>query len=308
VIPNVAFTLVYPISEDRDAYLLPTYAATSIAGALGIHALVTRPAMSRRAPAVLAMAVVTLLPVVPFVANLPYENRRNYFAASDYADAILATVGSNGLVLTYDWEVYSPLLYRQEVERHRSDVVAIDANLLRRSWYFGYLERRYPTLIDGARESVDLYLADLTAWEHNPALYAQPELNRRIEERYQGLLSSLVRVALESGPAYTTQEIALEGNTAQLLAREYSLVPTGLILRLFLDPGFHEPVAAQVALRGLTDGTVSHEPDDVARQQVLPAVLRSLELRGLYYQAFGRTDSAQEAFAEADQLRSRLGL
>ena len=307
VVPNLGFALVYPISEDRDAYLLPTFAVLSLAAGLGIYGLVSVPGLSRRVAAA-AVAAFALLPAVAFVANLPFENRRDYFAARDYVDAMLDTVGSNGLVITYDWEVYAPLLYVQEVEQRRGDVVAIDANLLRRSWYFDYLERRYPALIAGAREPVDLYLDDLRAWERNHALYEQPDLNQRIDARFQAVIAAFVRIALASGPVYATQDIALEGEMTALLAREYSFVPDGLLLQLWQDRDFHEPAAAEVRLRGLTEDPVMLEPDDVARQTVLPAVLRALELRGLYYEAYGRVEPAREAFAEAEQFRSRFGL
>lgn len=306
--PNLGYVLVYPISEDRDAYLLPSYAALALAAALGVHAIAAMPLLSKRLAAAAAVAAVGLLPAVSFAANLPFEDRRGYFAARDYVDGMLETVGPNGLLLTYDWEVYSPLLYVQDVEQRRQDVIVIDGNLLRRSWYFDYLQRRYPTLLSEAQEPVDLYLDDLRRWEQDPVLYEQPDLNQRIEARFQAVIASFVNNALLSGAAYATQDIAVQGDTAALLARQYSFVPHGLVLQLVGDHGFHEPAAAVVRMRGITDGAVQLDRDDVAREKVLPAVLSMLTLRALYLEAYGQAEQSREAFAEADQFRIRFGL
>jgi len=107
---------------------------------------------------------------------------------------------------------------------------------------------------------------------------------------------------------YATQDITVQGNTAALLARQYTFVPQGLVLQLFADQDFHESAAPVVLLRGITDGAVRFEPDDVVRAKVLPAVLRMLNLHALYLEAFGHTEQARAAFAVADQFRIQFGL
>ena len=93
-----------------------------------------------------------------------------------------------------------------------------------------------------------------------------------------------------------------------MLARHFSFVPEGLVLQLVGDSRFHEPAAPPLRLRGITDGALRLERDDVVRETVLPAVLRMLTLRGLYFEAFGRPERARKAFHEADRFRSRFGL
>jgi hypothetical protein len=195
-----------------------------------------------------------------------------------------------------------------EVQHRRPDVVAVDGNLLRRSWYFDYLARRYPDLMRGAQEPVRLYLEDLRSWEHDRGRYAKGDLNLRIESRFQAVIASLVRVASESGPVYTTQDIALERNTSARLARRYTFAPHGLAFRLYPDSRFHEPPTVPVRLRGVTDGGVRFERDDVVRQKVLPAIMRMLTLRAAYFGYYGREVAARRASAEADRFRRRWGL
>jgi hypothetical protein len=73
-----------------------------------------------------------------------------------------------GLLLTLDWQVASPMLYTREIEQRRRDIKAIDVQLLRRSWYFDYLRRSYPNLIERSRDKVDAYVGELQKWEQDP--------------------------------------------------------------------------------------------------------------------------------------------
>jgi hypothetical protein len=65
---------------------------------------------------------------------------------------VLNAIAPNGLLLTLDWQVASPMLYAQEIEQRRRDVKVVDINLLRRSWYFDYLKHAYPGLIERSRD------------------------------------------------------------------------------------------------------------------------------------------------------------
>lgn len=307
VVPNLGYGLVYVISEDKDAYLLPTYAALALAAGVGVYAILTVQRLPGRAAATLTIAVAVLVGI-SFATSLRFDDRHSFHAAHDYADGILGSVGPRGFLLTYDWQVYSPLLYELEVEHRRPDVVAVDGNLLRRSWYFDYLARRYPDLLRRARVPVRLYLEDLRSWEQDHGRYARGHLNRRIEARFQAVIAAFVRLASESGPVFATQDIAVEGNTAARLARRYTFAPQGPVLRLFPDSRFHEPPMVPVRLRGVTDGGVRLERDDVVREKVLPAILRMLTLRALYLGYYGRRDAARKALAEADRFRRRWGL
>jgi hypothetical protein len=196
----------------------------------------------------------------------------------------------------------------QEVEGHRPDVTVVDGNLLRRSWYFDYLQRTRPKLLLGAREPVRLYLDDLRHWERDQALYKRPDLNRRLTARFRGVLAAFVRVGLGSGPVYATQDIRGQADAVAALTDRYTLVPRGLVLQLVRDRSFRDPPDVPVRLRGVTEGALRLEDDDVVRRAVLPAVVRMLTLRALYLDFYGRHERAREALEEAERFRGRFGL
>ena len=111
---NVAYTLGYAIAEDMDAYYLPTYIAAAIAAGAGAQQVLlwarTRAVRWPRAPLVAAGALL-LVPVVALAGNFRFNDRSHYWIARDYVDNILRTIEPDGLLLTLDWQVCSPLLY-----------------------------------------------------------------------------------------------------------------------------------------------------------------------------------------------------
>ena len=296
---NLAFGVAYVIGEDKDAYYLPSFLALALAAACGAQAVLGWA--GGRAP--LAAAVLVLLPALPLVSNYAYADRSRYFIAEDYVANALAAVAPGGMILTGDWQLYSPLLYATHVEGVRPDVVAIDLHLLRRSWYFAYLERRFPEAIARARPQVDAFLEELIAWEHDPDLYARsPDLTRRISGRFQAFLKALVDTY--PAPIYATRDGVLTGFGSDLdvprtLTHGRVLVPRGLLFEL--ARGRPDPLPAPIPLRmrGLFDGSIRFEPDDVVALKVKPVYLAMIASRGAYLEAAGDRRGAAAAFEEA---------
>ena len=200
------------------------------------------------------------------------------------------------MLLTLDWQVYSPFFYLHELENFRKDAVVIDIDQLRRSWYFDYLRRAYPETMKQAQGEADAFLEDLRAWESDPELYQREEvLDRRISQRYQDLIMALVGRHSRSAPVYVTQDIATypEGGTesawVRLVTGRYRYVPGGLVFRLYEDRLFAvSPARPALQLRGLNDGSLRFADDDVVKVKVMPVYANMLFNRGRYLATFDR--------------------
>ena len=198
------------------------------------------------------------------------------------------------MLLTGDWQLYAPLLYFKEVEGQRPDVVSIDIHLLRRSWYFGYLERRFPSTIARTRPQVDAFVQELTAWERDPGLYARsPELTRQINDRFLAMLRAFVTTHPGPGlrhPRRASCPASAPTRTCRGRSRrDARSCRSGLRLRA----GARErparlPPAVPLETRGLFDGTIRFEPDDVVTVKVRPVYLAMIASRGAYLEARGR--------------------
>jgi hypothetical protein len=267
---NLLFALGYEIAEDKDAYYLPIFLAVALAAGFGVHALLA--AVSQRRIQLVA-GIALLVPFMSLAANLRINNRRSYFVAEDYVNNILNAVSPNGLLLTGDWQVASPLLYFQEIDKLRPDAVCIDVLLLKRSWYYGYLESKYPALMQKSRSGVGLFMEDLLQWEKDPGAYQRdPQLNRRIDARFCAMIEALARNHFPAGPVYATEDVVLnsdvEGRTlAQSLTASYQIVPQGLVFQLFADRGSHQTELPELRIRGLSDGSpaIREDPGDSSK-------------------------------------------
>jgi len=307
VVCDLGFALNYEIAEDKGAYYLPAFIGLTIAAGIGAYLFLRMfagkwPSAPGPAP---ASALILLVPLATFAANFSFSNRHNFFLASDYVNKIESTIAPGGMLLTSDWQVYSPLLYFREVEQQRRDVIGIDISLLRRSWYFDYLKTQYPDLIAANRAQVETFLADLRRWEHDPEEYKKSNaLTKQINDHFFEMILAFVSTQMRRAQVYVTWEIGLgvteDVELSQSLNRDYQLVPQGLVFQLSRDRNFQKPASPQLETRGLT--TFKFEPDDVVMVKVLPVYANMLINRGRYLAAYGRYEEAVASYKQALDL------
>lgn len=304
---DLAYALSYSIAEDKDAYYLPAFISIAIAAGFGLRWLIqlglSKAVLTKRAYLAAALPVL-LVSAIALAGNWPFNNRRHYFIAHDYVENLLSAIEPNGLLLTFDWQVASPMLYAQEVEQRRRDVKIVDVNLLRRLWYFDYLRHAYPGLIERSRDKVDAFVADLKQWEHDPQAYASnPALTRRITALFEEMIRSMVTNENRVAPVYITSDVPFadqrDGELTKWLNQNYQLVPQGLVFNLARDSSFHDSRDVQLQTRGLADGTLRFEKDDVVNLKVLPVYTSMLVNRGRYLALFNQHERAIPAFTQA---------
>jgi tetratricopeptide (TPR) repeat protein len=314
VIADLAYSLSYEIAEDKDAYYLPAFIAIAMAAGFGVVWLIEF-ARDRRAAIgswyVVGVIAIVLTLTTAFAANWPFNNRRHYFIAQDYVENLFSTIAPDGLLLTQDWQVVSPMFYAQEIEQRRRDVKVIDINLLRRSWYFDYLTHAHPSLIDRSREKIDQYVEMLKQWESDPAAFARSqELTQRISVAFLEMIQSIVRREISVAPVYIANDVLAadqtNGYATHWIPKTYQLVPQGLVFNLATDQAFHDPPEPELRTRGLADGTLRFADDDVVKLKVLPVYTRMLTNRGRYLASFNQHERAVLAFKEALALDPNL--
>jgi hypothetical protein len=307
VLADLAYSLSYEIAEDKDAYYLPAFISIAIAAGFGIRWLI-QLAGSRRwlawKPSLAAVTAIVLTSATAFAANWPFNDRRHYFIADDYVENLFSTIAPNGLLLTQDWQVVSPMFYAQEIEQRRRDVKVVDINLLRRSWYFDYLKHAHPGLIGRSRDKIEPYVDILKQWERDPGAFARSQdLTQRISMAFLEMIQAIVRNEIRVAPVYIANDVLVADQTNSYVTRwipqAYQLVPQGLVFNLATDQDFHDSPDPHLQTRGLTDGTVRFADDDVVKLKVLPAYTRMLVNRGRYLALFHQHERAIQPFKEA---------
>ncbi len=314
VIADLAYALSYEIAEDKDAYYLPAFISIVIVAGFGIRWL-GELAISRRSPAwipyVAAATAIFVTSATAFASNWPFNNRRHYFIAEDYVENLFSTIAPNGLLLTQDWQVASPMWYTQEIQQRRRDVKVVDVNLLRRSWYFDYLRHAHPDLVERSRDKIDTFVDILKKWERDPALFAKDQsLTERINAAFFDMLRSMVMNENSIGPVYITRDLLFtdtnNGELGRWITQRYQLVPEGLVFNLAANQTFHDSPDPQLRTRGFTDGTVRFAKDDVVNLKILPVYTSMLVNRGRYLAVFNHNDRAVLLFKRALTLDPNL--
>lgn len=229
---SIAFVscLFYSINydiHDIDSYFLLAYIVSGIFVFFGLTAIVDTVRRNYRSAAL--PVVVLALIVLP--ASQVYQNRSEVDESdnslvADYTQNILSNIEPNAVVLSYQWDYFvSAFQYYQLVKKEKPDLVVIDKELLRRSWYFIQLRNRYPWLMERSREKIDAFLMELFKFEHD-----LPYDPRQIESRYVEMINDFIDRSLIDYPVYVGPEIEPE------FGRKYQRVPSGLLFRLCQNP------------------------------------------------------------------------
>ncbi len=229
ILAAVLYGINYSI-PDIAAYFLPALAALSIAAAMGLQALseLASDRIGLKSSRAFCWAALVLALAVPSFNWKQADRSRDHFTV-DFANDILVSAGPNAVILTDNWDVYAPCLYLRHQQGLRPDVVIIDKELLRRSWYYRYLQKQYPEFYESCRPEIETFLPQLQLFESG-SVYNQAE----IQFRFVGLLNALVLRNYYDRPAYLTRA-RREGDYSQM-APDYERVPEGLLYRLKL-PG-----------------------------------------------------------------------
>jgi hypothetical protein len=135
---------------------------------------------------------------------------------------VFKSVAPGGIVISNQWDNWvSASYYLQYVKGIRTDIVVIDKDLCRKSWYLKQLQKNYPQLIEKSKKEVDEFLQ-----EANKIEYELPYDDNQIREKYAAMLNSFVEKNIQNVPVYITSE------TGREIGAQYKRIPVGLVFRL----------------------------------------------------------------------------
>lgn len=280
---DVAYSVSYEIAEDKDAYYLTTNFALAIAISGAMLQLFEKLAEKGKPFAIALLIFLVLLPVLNFTNHYSQNNKRNYLIARDFVENTMANVEPNGLLLTLEWQFYSPYLYMRHLENFRRDAIVVDVNLLRRSWYIdGYLKREYPDMMAACAKETSEFMAYLTLFEED-----KPYDVNNINKTFSALINAFIKYNISKHAVYTTLPIDPPD-----IGKEYNWVPQGLTMRFYQDQVFHPDPTQPLQLRGLLDNSV--HLDEVAEEKILPVYALMLSNRAKYLSLGQKYDEAIE--------------
>jgi len=281
----VLYSINYDI-HDIDSYFLLAYIGVALWAACGLYVIGTW-IVGRGSRAARGWSALLLLPgVAALLLNFGKANQRDNHLVEDYTMNMFSSLQPGALVLSFQWDSWvSASYYFQLVNGMRPDLIVMDKELLRRSWYLRQVESRYPWLIERSREEVNSFLREVDKFERN-----LPYTPSVIEASYVGMIRSFVEKNLPDRPVYVTSEIEKEFTTG------YQRVPEGLAQRLFRDTLFHPTTFPPLVYRDFP--RKGRQEDQVRRLYA-----EALGARGYYYMNRDRGE-AERCFARARAFMS----
>lgn len=229
----LAFSLNYHI-PDIEAYFLLAAIIMAVWVGIGVdHAWTRRPLWGLIA---LGAVAASLVPAWP--AHFRAMNHREWHVATDWVRDALVTVEPNAVILSREWDHVSPALYLRFVLGDRPDVLWIDTELLRRSWYREYIRRADPKRYERAKAALDRLAPQIALFESGAAYDAN-----EIERAYADAIYALSLG--QEGPVY------VDWGMDRTYLRDVHEAPWGLIMRAFRSGETVPPLPAWPAYRNL---------------------------------------------------------
>jgi Protein of unknown function (DUF2723) len=287
--------LFYAINYDINdiySYFLLSYITISVwigFGGLFIYEQFTEMLRSSVQKAAFA-AVIVLISLITINTNYAVNDESKNYYVEEFAMNIFANAEPNSIIISSQWDFWvSASWYFHFVKNIRPDLVVIDKELLRRSWYFKFLERNYPEVYNNARAEIERFLPELDKFEHNIP-YNQQTIMKLFEE----MMTAFVR----NNPnrrAYTTWEI--EQNKNEPFAQEFARIPDGLMFRLVPKDKIVNNIIPDYKIYDFKFTPVG--PKDYYHETLMLSYGMMLTTSANYMQVIGRTEDAKKYLALA---------
>jgi hypothetical protein len=285
----VFYSINYDI-HDIDSYFLLAYFCIALWAGFALVQLYAWAKGKEFSQRRLVVAVIVVACLAPMYLHYKKNDESSNYLVQDYTKNMFASVQPNALVISYQWDFWvSASYYYQIVKGLRPDIAVVDKELLRRSWYFLQLERRYPWLIGHSKPEVEAFNQELYKFEHdlpyNPAV---------IQSRYVEMIRSFISQSMRSRPVYVTQEIEAEFTAG------FQRVPEGLAFRLVSDTSFHGTEFSGYQIRPFERGG---RLEDMTKN----LYISSLNARVAYYNSHGVPSASEVAQKAMEEILHKLG-
>jgi hypothetical protein len=197
---NLIYVLNYEIG-DIESYYLPMFLISAIFMAIGVLYISELILMKTGRSKIIFWALVVsifILPIYNLSANFHEQNRSGKTAARQGVYDLATATEPGGVILVENWDFYSPWLYLHFEENYRPDMVFLDKELMRRSWYIDFIRRYFGEIYQRSKPEFEEFLRQVAPFERN-----RPYNPQEIDRAYYAMLQGVIRHEMTLRPVYT---------------------------------------------------------------------------------------------------------
>ncbi len=226
LITGFLFTVAYAVNydiHDLDAYFLLAYCVMGIWITTGIARIASWLNGKKQFLRIALWLAVLGSMGYAAVKNRTVADRGPLTLYGDYTRASLSALPDSAFLLSYQWDyLVSPACYFQLVEHLREDIIIVDKELLRRSWYFDQLENRSSSILDGIQKEKEAFLGALAPFEKG-----KPYNTAFLENAYRRMIARMIEIHSQRSDVFIGPELVYnEFSKKELyLSQGLSLIP-----------------------------------------------------------------------------------
>lgn len=208
--------------HDIDAYFLTPLVFIFITMIFGLVGVVNQNKSRLR----LHLGLISIAMILNLTVNLQINNQSDNYLVQEYTENMINNLEPNAVIITAQWDYFvSAFWYLNKIENQRKDVVLIEKELLRRTWYYKHLKMWYPEIYNNSKDEIEDFIDILTKFENN-----LPYDPAQIQIKYIKLLNSFIDNNKSKRPIYLTNDV-LFGENGEL-AQNRNFIPVGYALKL----------------------------------------------------------------------------
>ncbi len=196
-----ATDLLYAVNydiQDVDPYFLPVFVVMALWMGSAMLFFASKALYKWKSLYYIVLGSLCSLFLFPLLLNFNEVNQSKNRLVEQYSRTILNTLEPNALIFSYQWDYFcSACYYLQVVEGIRPDVIMIEVQLLKRSWYITQLQKNYEAFLQQSQDEVTAYAQELYKFEHG--LPYDPHL---IQQRYLAMINSFIQRNIDTRPIY----------------------------------------------------------------------------------------------------------
>jgi hypothetical protein len=277
ILGNVFYSLNYSI-YDIDSYFLPSFIAFFIFMAIGTALLVKSKPIS--------FNFIALFFILNLAINFSANDQSNDKLVEEYTKNVLSSIDKNGIVISAQWDYFvSPFLFEQIVENKRPDIIILEKELLRRTWYPLQFNLQHPEIYKESKDAFTDYEEILERFESG--LPYNPD---EIQMKYYGLINDIIQKNIDKRPIYITHDVL---RTELDFFKNFNIIPKGFALQIFTKDTVLSPNLACLDLKYLETNKDIYK--GYLPTQMMDLISQNLANIGIYSFQHSQIQTANEA-------------
>jgi len=239
-------TILYAINydiNDIDSYFLLAFISSGLILTSGFHFVYEKFLKQSSGSKYLLL----IIPLFTLLFNFEKANQSDNVQYQQYTKAVLNSTEKNSIVISYLWDFFiSPSYYFQFVENERKDIVIIDKELVRRSWYFNQLKTNYPVVYNRSKNLIDGFIPELLKFERNENYNSQI-----LEKYYREIILSFILHNLSDFTVYLGPELIMNEIKSGWLVLPDSLqiIPDLFLFKIVKDTNYQPLISKEYDIK-----------------------------------------------------------